>query len=144
MQVKDAMTESCEFIKPDASLKEAALKMRDLDCGFLPIGNEERGKLEGVITDRDLVIRAVAEGADPDRTEVQNTETHRVLYCFENDDLESAAQHMRGQQVYRLVVLDNPESKQLCGVITLGDILRHHENQLAANAAEGIASRATH
>lgn len=138
MQVKNVMTENCEFIKPDATLQEAAQRMRDLDCGFLAIGPEENNKLEGVITDRDIVIRCISEGMDPSTTTVKEAETRRVLYCYQTDDLEAATRSMRDQQVYRLIVLDSPESKQLCGVVSWGDIVRHHEDQLAINAAEGI------
>lgn len=141
MRVKDVMTDKCSFVSPETNLQEAARKMRDLDCGFLPIGNESRGKLEGVITDRDIVIRAIAEGADPVEAKVEDWETQRVLYCFEDDDLKSAADSMHDQQVHRLIVLNNPEEKQLCGVISLGDIARHKEEHAAADALEGIASK---
>lgn len=140
MQVKNAMTEHCEYIKPDATCQEAAQKMRELDCGFLAIGPNADNKLDGVITDRDMVIRAMAEGKDPRSTMVRDCETNRVLYCFESDDLESAANSMRDNQVYRLIVLDSPESKQLRGVVSWGDILRHREESLAMNAARGIAA----
>jgi len=140
MQAKDVMTKPCEFIHPDSTLKEAAQRMRELDCGFMPIGDEAKGKLEGVITDRDIVLRAVAEGKDPSQMSVKDAETHKVLYCFESDDLDAVAKNMRKHQVYRLIVLNGPESKQLRGVISLGDILRFHETQIAAEAAEGIAS----
>lgn len=142
MDVKKVMTESCEFIAPDSTLEEAARKMRELDCGFLPIGSESRGRLEGVVTDRDIVLRAVAEGKSPAHTQVREAETSRVLYCYEGDSLDDAARTMRVQQVYRLIVLDNAESKQLRGVISLGDILRHNEQPLAADTASGIAERA--
>jgi signal-transduction protein with cAMP-binding, CBS, and nucleotidyltransferase domain len=142
MKVKNVMCDHCEFVSPETNLQQVAQKMRDLDCGFMPIGSDAKGKLEGVITDRDIVLRAVAEGLNPSECQVQDCETHRVLYCYENDDLDTAAQSMREQQVYRLIVLDNPENKQLKGVISLGDILRHHEAQIAARAAEGIAAAA--
>lgn len=140
MKVKDVMTDACEFVAPDANLHEVAQRMRDLDCGFMPIGNNSSGRLEGVITDRDIVLRAVADGLDTSECLAQEVATQKVLYCFENDELDSAADSMREQQVYRLIVLDSPENKQLCGVITLGDILRHHENNLASRAAEGITA----
>lgn len=142
MKVKDAMTGHCEFIKPDASLREAAQRMRDFNCGFLAIGPESQNKLEGVITDRDIVTRVIAEGKDPSETSVKSAETQRVLYCFEDDDLAKAADSMSEQKVYRLIVLDNPDNKQLCGVISLGDIIRHNEHQLALRAAESIAKAA--
>lgn len=140
MKVKDVMTDSCEFVAPDANLQEVARRMRDLDCGFMPIGNDESGRLEGVVTDRDIVLRAVAEGLDATECLAQDVATHKVLYCFEDDELDSAADSMREQQVYRLIVLNNPQDKQLCGVISLGDILRNNENHLASRAAEGIAA----
>lgn len=142
MQVRDVMTPSCEFIAPDASISDAAKRMRDLDCGFLAIGTEAKGRLEGVVTDRDLVIRALAEGWNPDETPVERAETHQVLYCFESDSLEAATERMREQQIYRLVVLNNPDEKQLRGVVTLGDIQRHHESRLASETAEAIAAKA--
>ncbi len=142
MQVRDVMTPSCEFIAPNTSISDAARRMRDLDCGFLAIGTEAKGRLEGVVTDRDLVIRALAEGWNPDDTPVERAETHQVLYCFENDSLEAATKRMREQQIYRLVVLNNQEEKQLRGVISLGDILRRHESDLAEPTAEAIASKA--
>lgn len=142
MQVRDVMTPSCEFIAPTASLSDAARRMKELDCGFLAIGTEAEGRLEGVVTDRDLVVRALAEGWNPDQTPVERAETHQVLYCFEGDSLEEATERMQKQQVYRLVVLNNPDQKQLRGVISLGDILRHREAQLAEKTAEAIASKA--
>lgn len=142
MQVKNVMTQSCEFIEPNCTLQQAAQKMRDLDCGFLAIGSRDQDKLQGVITDRDIVVRAIADGLNPYSDTVDSVETPKVLYCFQDDDLESAAKNMREQQVYRLVVLDSPENKRLCGVISLGDILRHNEREIAAEAASGIASEA--
>ncbi len=142
MQVRDVMTPFCEFIAPDASISDAARRMKELDCGFLAIGTEASGRLEGVVTDRDLVIRALAEGWNPDQTPVERAETHQVLYCFEGDSLEAATERMQEQKIYRLVVLNNPDQKQLRGVISLGDILRHHETHLAEETAEAIASKA--
>lgn len=142
MQVKDVMTEDCEYISPDATLTEASQKMLQLDIGFLPIGSASKDKLEGVITDRDIVIRAIAKGLDPNEARVGEIETTKVLYCYQSDSLEDAATSMRDQHVYRLVVVSDPENKRLCGVISLGDIHRHHQNQIAAEAAEGITRAA--
>lgn len=138
MKVRDAMTSQCEFIEPDDNLQQAAKKMRDLNCGFLPIVRPSTGALEGVITDRDIVVRAVADGCDPTDTRLNQIETPNVLYCYAEDGLESAAHKMSEQGVYRLIVLDTPETKRLCGVISLGDILRHNEESLAAETARNI------
>ena len=138
MKVRDAMTSQCEFIEPDDNLQQAAQKMRDLNCGFLPIVRPSTGALEGVITDRDIVVRAVADGCDPTETLLNQIETPNVLYCYADDGLEAAADKMSEQGVYRLVVLDTPETKRLCGVLSLGDVVRHNEEMLAAETARHI------
>lgn len=138
MQIKEAMTKNPDYLPPETSLTDAAKKMLDLDCGFLPVGDGQDKKLTGVITDRDITIRAVAKGEDPNTTQVGSLVSEPVLYCYEEDELESAAESMRKQGVYRLVVLDNKDSKQLAGVISLGDIFRHNKTGLASSAAEEI------
>lgn len=138
MQVREAMSDSCEFIHPDTTVTEAARKMRELDTGFVPIGAASKGKLEGVVTDRDIVVRTVAEGRDPDRMKIKDCATSRVLYCYEGDDLESAASQMGKLQVQRLIVLDNPEDMRLRGVISLGDIAERGDSATAGVALEGI------
>ncbi len=142
MLVREAMSGHAEYIPSTMTLKKAALKMRELDCGFLPIGDSPEGKLLGVITDRDIVIRGIAEGVDPGATTVDSIKSDKVLYCFQDDKLAHAAKSMHDKQVYRLVVLDNKQNKKLCGVISLGDITRHHEVGLAAEAVEGIVAAA--
>ncbi|MCB1669638.1 MAG: CBS domain-containing protein [Gammaproteobacteria bacterium] len=142
MKIKDAMTEDVTLLAPDSTLQDAALRMGELDCGFLPVHDGEANRLIGVITDRDVVIRAVAQGCDPKATKIDSLITDKVLYCYAEDSLEEASASMRDQGVYRLIVLDNSENKQLCGIISLGDVLRHGETGLAASAAEAITSKA--
>lgn len=142
MKIGDVMTGSCEFIHPDASVSQAAQMMRDLECGFLPIGDKSIGKLEGVVTDRDIVVRAIADAKDPEQMKVSDCATLNVLYCYEDDDVETAADHMRNLQVHRLIVLNNADEKRLRGVVTLGDISRAGNSDLARKALEGITSRA--
>lgn len=146
MNISQIMTRNVEFIPPSASLDEAASKMRELDCGFLPIARSSSDKIEGVITDRDIVVRAIAEGMNPRETKVEQIKSDGVLYCFEDDSIEDAAQSMHDQQVYRLVVLNNVDEKRLAGVVSLGDITRgSHENddEIAGYAMEGM-KRDTH
>ena len=112
--------------------------MRDLDVGFLPVADEREQKLSGVVTDRDITLRAVADGCDPAKTTVADIQSDRVLYCFKDDDVTDAARGMQTQQVYRLVVLESRDNKKLCGVVSLGDILRHDQPALAARTAEAI------
>ncbi|NHA14062.1 CBS domain-containing protein [Thioalkalivibrio sp. XN279] len=140
MQVSELMTAKPEYIHTNTTLREAARKMRDLDVGFLPVADSREQRLEGVVTDRDIAIRGVAEGCDPDTTCVSAVETDKVLYCFKDDDVEDAVASMGEQKVYRLVVLDDRDNKKLCGVISLGDVLRRHERKIAAKTAEGIVA----
>lgn len=142
MHVKDAMTNSCEYIAPDATLQDAAKLMRKLDCGFLPIADKSGDKLQGVITDRDIVVRAVAEGMDPAATRAEEIKTDKVLYCFEGDGVVTAARSMQSEQVYRLIVLNNRDDKKLSGIVSLGDIMREGQSSLAAEAAEAIVGKA--
>lgn len=145
MKVEEVMTTDVDYVPSDMSLAEAANHMKNHDCGFLPIGNDPNGKLQGVITDRDIVLRAVAEGKDPNTTTVSEAKTDKVLYCFRNDDVRDAAYSMRDKQVYRLIVLDSPQTKKLCGVVTLGDIVCRGEGEhleLAGETARGIKKSA--
>lgn len=140
MSVKQVMSKDATFVAGDTSIRDAARKMNELNCGFLPIGDKSRDKLLGVVTDRDIALRGVAEGKDPEKTTVDDVKSDGVLYCFQDDPIEKAARSMHDQQIYRLVVLDDKDSKRFCGVISLNDIVRHREQATATRAAEGIAS----
>jgi len=118
MQVRDVMTKGAECVRPSNSLQEAAQKMKNQDVGPLPVCDNDR--LMGLITDRDIVVRAVAEGCDPRTTTVQNVMTPDVLCCYEDQDVQEAAQLMCEQQVRRLVVLNR--DKRLVGIVSLGDL----------------------
>jgi CBS domain-containing protein len=113
------MTREVECANPSTSIQEAARKMRDLDVGPLPVCGEN-DRLVGMVTDRDIVIRAIADGHDPKTTRIQDIMTPDVVYCFEDQDLEDAAQLMKESQIRRLVVLNR--DKQLIGIVSLGDL----------------------
>lgn len=140
MQVQDIMTKNPIYIAPGTTLKEAAEKIDALDCGFLAVGDDAQDRLKGVITDRDIAIRAVARGADPNTTRVDEVHTPQVLYCYAEDEVKAAADNMHDNQVYRLIVLNNAEEKRLAGVVTLGDIVRNDEARAAERAAKGISA----
>ena len=140
MQVREIMTDKVEYIHSNTTLKDAAARMKQVDSGFLPIGDSPDGKLKGVITDRDIAIRAVGDGLDPNTATVDDVKTDKVLYCFADDDVETAARSMHDQQIYRLIVLDDKNNKQLAGVVSLGDIVRNGQQDLAGSVAQGIAS----
>ncbi len=119
MFVRDVMTAGAECVRPSASLYEAAQMMRDFDVGPLPVcGSKDR--LVGIITDRDIAVRGVAEGRDPRTTSVQDVMTPDVVYCFEDQDVHEAARLMQIRQVRRLVVLNR--DKRLTGIVSLGDL----------------------
>ena len=118
MQVKDVMTRQVEVVHPDATLAEAAAQMKRLDVGPLPVCDGDQ--LKGMVTDRDITIRATAAGQDPNATKVADVMTKEVIYVYEDQDLAEAAKLMREHQVRRLTVLNR--DKRLVGIVSLGDI----------------------
>lgn len=119
MKVSDVMTAKPEYLDVNASIREAAMRMKETGRGFTPVADNE--KLVGIITDRDIAVRATAEGKSADE-KVGSIATGKVLYCYANDNIHDVLQNMHDQQVQRLVVLNNEKNKDLAGVITLGDI----------------------
>jgi CBS domain-containing protein len=118
MQLKDIMTPGVEVIAPEATLQEAARKMQRLDIGPLPVCDGDR--LIGMLTDRDIAIRAVAEGCDPSTTTVREAMTPDIAYCFEDQEVHEAARLMAQYQIRRLPILNH--DKRLVGIIALGDL----------------------
>lgn len=138
MQVREIMTKAVKYIDPNTPLKEAAHIMLDKDVGSLPVGENDR--LVGVITDRDITIRAIAKSNDPQTTTVRQIMTPKCIYCFEEDSIEEAAKHMGEHQIRRLPVLN--KDKRLVGVISLGDICCKGSKQAAAEALDAISKQA--
>jgi CBS domain-containing protein len=118
MKVHDVMTQGCECIAPEKTLQEAAERMKVLDVGPLPVCDNDR--ITGMITDRDIVLRSVARGDDPTEARVCDAMTPAIEYCFEDDEVESAARQMTANRIRRLPVLDR--DKRLVGIVSLGDI----------------------
>lgn len=127
MLVKECMTKDVELTSPSTKISEAARKMRDGNFGMLPVGENDR--LVGMITDRDITIRLVAEGKDPDECTVKEIMSPRVLYCFEDQDIEDAAHNMGENQIRRLPVLNR--EKRLVGILSLADIARAPRSERA-------------
>ncbi|HEY8668436.1 MAG TPA: CBS domain-containing protein [Tepidisphaeraceae bacterium] len=139
MLLKDVMTRGVAEVPPGATLKEAAEKMRSLDVGALPVCTGE--KLIGMLTDRDIAVRAVAEGCDPSRTMVSDAMTPDVTYCFEDDDVDEAARIMEEKQIRRLLVLDR--NKHAVGIVSLGDIATHtRDRSLSGEVLERVSEHA--
>lgn len=117
MKVRDCMTREVRVASPQQTIQEAARMMADMDTGVLPVGDNER--LVGMITDRDIAVRAVCAGKGPD-SKVSEAMTREVKYCFEDEDLEQVIRNMGDLQVRRLPVMSR--DKRLVGIVTLGDI----------------------
>ncbi len=118
MLISDVMTHEVEFIGPDESVRDAAAKMKELGVGPLPVC--ENQSVLGMITDRDITVRAVAEGCDPATTRVRDVMSDEVVCCYDDQDVEVAAHLMQAKQIRRVLVLDR--DKKLVGIITLGDL----------------------
>jgi CBS domain-containing protein len=138
MKVKEVMTRGVEVIHPEATVKEAAEKMKKLDVGPLPVCDNDR--LLGMLTDRDVTLRATAEGRDPAQLKVSDVMTPGVEYCFEDDDVREAARHMETKQIRRLPVLNR--DKRLVGIVSLGDLAVDSDEKLAGKALKGISEPA--
>lgn len=136
MKLSEIMTPDVQVVSPDASIVEAAEKMRSLDIGVLPVTEGKR--LAGIITDRDITVRAVAEGRDPKGTRVRDCMTSGAVFCFEDQDSEEAVILMEQQQVRRLPVLSR--DRQLVGVVALADIATRLGKEMAGSATVAISS----
>lgn len=134
MHVKDAMTRDPKVTNPDTTLVDAAAEMRAQDVGAIPVGENDR--LVGMVTDRDIAMRAVAEGGNPGNTTVREVMSKDVYYCFEDVDLSEAAGIMSEHQIQRLPVLNR--DKRLVGMLAVADLARNDPQSLA-KAFSGIA-----
>jgi CBS domain-containing protein len=135
MQVQEIMTADVTCAGPETTLQQAAQKMRDLDVGSLPVCDNER--LTGMVTDRDIVIRAVADGIDPAQCRVSEIMSEGVEYCYTDDDLDEATEHMKKKQIRRLVVLDR--NKRLAGILALGDVAVNADEEHVGETLEEIS-----
>jgi len=139
MKLKDIMTADPVSIRPEATLQEAARRMRDLDVGPLPVCGEDH-RLEGIITDRDITVRAIAEGKDP-TTPVREAMTGEVIYGFEDQDVQEAARTMQKRQIRRLLVLNR--DKRLVGIVSLGDLaVKTGDRQRAGEVLQDVSEPA--
>jgi CBS domain-containing protein len=123
-------------ISPEATLQEAASKMREIDSGVMPVGENDR--LVGMLTDRDITVRATADGKDPGATKVHEVMTPEVAYFFEDDDVRAAATKMERHQIRRLIVLNR--DKRLVGIISLGDLAVDTGDERLAGEVTGKVS----
>lgn len=137
MKLRDIMTESVDVISPDATIKEAAKKMDDINVGSLPVCDGER--LVGMITDRDIVIRSISVGQDPNSTRVRDAMSSQdLIWCYDDSDVSEAAQKMEERQIRRLPVINR--DKKLVGIVALGDLATEGAGKdLKAEVIEGVS-----
>ena len=138
MTVKDLMAKNPTVISPEATLQEAAAKMKSIDCGVLPVGT--KSKVTGMITDRDIVIRALSEGKDAAEEKVGDHMTAKALFCKETDTIKQAATLMKKHGVSRLLVKNGGSG--VTGILSFGRILREvHDVDEIAQAMSGMKHR---
>jgi CBS domain-containing protein len=139
MELRDIMTRNVEVVNGNASLKEAATKMKNLDVGLIPVCDGDR--LKGLLTDRDITIRATANGRDPSKTKESEVMSTDIAYCLEDQAVDEAVILMEARQIRRLPILN--QDKQLVGIVSLADIAVHvGDRDLTGETLEEISEPA--
>jgi CBS domain-containing protein len=137
LNVSDVMTKRVSWVGPDFTVSEVARRMRAEEIGSLPVAHNDR--LIGMVTDRDIVLRAVADGGDIERVTARQVMTGPVLYCFEDESISAVLKKMADKQVRRLPVLDR--NKRLVGVVSLGDLSLAAEQKAGGAALREISEK---
>ena len=135
--VREFMTTSAQCVKEDQTLQEAAVMMRDLDCGSLPICGSE-GKLKGLITDRDIVLRCVAEGRDPREVRAIDLAQGTLRWIDADANIDEAIAVMEQYQIRRLPVISD---HKLVGIISQGDIARNYSEERVGELVEHFSAK---
>ena len=136
MRVSEAMTREVRIASPGQSIRDVAKIIDEINAGSIPVGDNDR--LVGMITDRDITIRAVATGKGPDTPVREVMTTEQVLYCYEDEELDHVAKNMGSEQVRRLPVVNR--EKRLVGIVSLGD-LAQNETRAATKAVKGVSKK---
>jgi CBS domain-containing protein len=135
MRVSEAMTRQVKICTPGQTIREVAKTMAEIDAGALPVGENDR--LIGMITDRDIAVRGVAQGKGPD-TPVREVMSEHVEYCYDDEDLDRVAQGMADVRVRRLPVVNR--EKRLVGILSLGDVARKDgHREVVAETVAGVS-----
>ena len=134
MDIREVMTPDVVIASPDDTLQHAAEMMVDIDAGVLPVGEKDR--LVGMLTDRDITVRAVAAGKAPSECKVREIMSPEIKYVYEDESLEDAARNMSELQIRRLPVLNR--DKRLVGIVSLGD-LALKKKSTAGDALKGVS-----
>jgi CBS domain-containing protein len=135
MKVSDIMTRDVRLLSPDQTIREAAKLMAEIDAGAVPVGENDR--LVGMITDRDIVIRAVALGKSAD-AKVAEVMSKEMLYCLDTDAIDDVGRNMAKAQVRRLPVVN--KDKRLVGIVSLGDLARNDDPTTIGRTVSRVSS----
>lgn len=135
MKLSEIMSPDVRCISPDSTLMEAAGVMRDLDVGAVPVCDHDR--LVGMLTDRDLALRAVADGRDPGRTSVRDTMSEGIVYAYDDQPVEEAAHLMEEKRIRRLPVLNR--DKRMVGIVSLGDLAVNAKPTLSGHTLKEVS-----
>jgi len=135
MKVKSSMHKGAHWASPDTPVTALAQMMRDQDIGAIPVGENDR--LIGMVTDRDIALRAVADGKDISRLTARNVMTKGIAWCRDTDDVSQALQIMGSKQIRRLPVID--KNKRMVGILSLGDLAHTASQRVAADAAKVVS-----
>jgi len=135
MLARDLMTKNVECLAPETAISLVARTMRSLDIGFVPICEGDR--LIGTVTDRDIVLRGIADGKDMQSCKARDVMTSEVLWCYDDQTSDEVADYMADKEIRRVLVLDR--EKRLAGVISIGDLAKRGEEAKAGEAIGTIA-----
>lgn len=136
MKVKDAMHTGCEWVDPDTPISEVARKMKALDVGALPVGENDR--LVGMVTDRDIACRGVADSRDWSTLKARDVMTQGIIYCNDSEELDDAIRIMEQKQIRRLPVIN--DKKRMVGILSLGDISHAAPRELTAEVMTAVSA----
>jgi CBS domain-containing protein len=139
MKVKDAMHKGAEWVAPQTPIADIAKRMRDLDIGAIPIGENDR--LIGMVTDRDIACRGLANGAAPGKLTARDVMSKGIFYCRDSEELEDAMRIMEQKQVRRLPVIN--DRKRMVGMLSLGDIADAAPHELSGEVTAAVSAHHT-
>ena len=136
MKVKDAMHQGAKWVAPATPVQELARMMKEHDIGALPVG--ENDKLIGMVTDRDIVLRGLANGKDASKLTAREVMTPTIVWCRDDEDLDDATRIMESKQIRRLPVID--KNKRMVGMLSLGDICHAGKSKLSGEVLQAVSA----
>ena len=136
MKVRSAMHKGAEWVAPDTPISAIAQKMKKLDVGSIPVG--ENDKLVGMVTDRDITCRALTNGRDVSKVTARDVMTKGIVYCMDDEELDDALRIMEQKKIRRLPVIN--EKKRMVGMLSLGDISHAASHELSGELMTAVSA----